>query len=455
MDKLIPIYYVEYGKYISRFRAIPFYADFLIPAQRRLLLSLHEMARGPKTVKSAKIIGHAIGSYHPHSDMSVYGTLVALAQQGFVKTQGNFGTPGLDDANASSMRYTEACLKPWVEDFCFKYIDYVGWQNFEYENEPTFLPCPLPIGLIGDGGVQLGIAFHKCVAPRYKVNDLAKRLKWLLMEKIGPEPIIYPNLEKDGCTIQEDDLAAKKLLETGISTLTIIPNGAIVNRSLHVYGRVPQTSFSSLKTDDNINIKCLSGKTLDIEIKPSKKQQDLNTFYSNIYSKHLIKDINFNMCVCDEEGKVSVLGVDDLLITCYSYYVEIVKLKKIDDTNKEIQKKYENEIILIIRNIIKNNPNVKMVNDIISHIKSNLVSNNIATIVEEYDYEKDCWNNVSRIILDEDIKNICNNKNIRSLIEQEININNNNIKIKELQNKIIDNENDCFKLIEELTTKTF
>jgi len=454
MEKAIPIMYTEYGRYISRFRAIPFYADFLIPSQRRLLLSLYEIAKGPKTVKSAKIVGHAIGTYHPHGDLSCYGTLISLYEQGFIDVQGNFGSPGLDDAEASGMRYTEAKIKKFVLDFCFKYINFVPWENFEYENEPLFLPCILPLGLIGDGGIYLGVAFHKCVGPRYKISDLAKRLKWLVSGSVpDAEPIIYPNFEKDGCTIFPDDVVAKAILNTGVGTLTLSPNGMLNGKSLHVLGRVPQTNFNKLREDTTISVDERSGATIDIEIKPLRKQDNLQAFFSNIYSKYLIKNINFNICVCDEKGKVNVKGVDELLLTCYSYYVETVKCKLINECIDEIEKKYENEIILIIREILRNNPTIKTIDEIIQILRTNSTTLKITTIKEEYDSEKDKWINKNKEILDEEIKTICSNRNIKALVEHKVNISNNDLKIINLKNQINNNVNDCFKLICDLAAK--
>lgn len=455
MEKVVPIFYTEYGRYMSRFRAIPFYADCLIPVQRRLLLSLHEIAKGPKTVKSAKIVGHVIGSYHPHGDAAAYGSLVSLYKQGFIDKQGNFGSPGIVDANASSMRYTEAKIKKWIEDFCFKYIDFVQWENYEYEVEPLFLPGPLPIGLIGDGGIFMGVAFHKCVMPRYKMSDLAKRLKWLLSPETE-EVIIYPNLERDGCTVDPDIERAKQILNTGIGSLAIIPNGKIDKGALHVLGKVPQTSYhgkSGLLKDDSIHVKDLSGKTLDIQIKPSRKTTDLNAFFNNIYNKYLIKNINYNICVCDEEGKVTTKGVDELLLTCYNYYLQIVKYKLINDCNKEIEKKFENEIILMIRNIIKNNPTIKTVDEIIQTFRTKSITAKITTVIESFDFENDKWISTSREILDDDIKNICTNRNIKALIEHQINISTNDAKINDIKTQINNNDVTCYKLICDMAAK--
>ncbi len=67
MHNIINVFYSEYGRYISRFRAIPFNIDCLKPVERRLLLVLHQKAK-TRFLKSARIVGDCIGKYHPHGD---------------------------------------------------------------------------------------------------------------------------------------------------------------------------------------------------------------------------------------------------------------------------------------------------------------------------------------------------------------------------------------------------
>lgn len=65
MRHIVSSLYAEYGRYIDAFRAIPKGIDCLKPVERRLLLSVHQVAR-KKLEKSAKVIGACIGNYHPH-----------------------------------------------------------------------------------------------------------------------------------------------------------------------------------------------------------------------------------------------------------------------------------------------------------------------------------------------------------------------------------------------------
>jgi topoisomerase-4 subunit A len=65
LKNIVSSLYAEYGRYIDSFRAIPKHIDCLKPVERRLLLSVHQVAR-KKFQKSAKVIGTCIGNYHPH-----------------------------------------------------------------------------------------------------------------------------------------------------------------------------------------------------------------------------------------------------------------------------------------------------------------------------------------------------------------------------------------------------
>jgi hypothetical protein len=406
---------------------------------------MHDIA-SKKLTKSAKITGHVVGSYHPHGPEAAYGALVTLYKQGFVDVQGNFGSPGLEDARPSAMRYTEAKLKKWVEDFCFKYIDLVPWDEYEYEREPLFLPSPIPIGLIGDGDIYSGLSFHRTVIPRYNMKDLAKRLKYLITEEASDKIIIYPNMLRDGCSIKKDDPEAEKILKEGFGTLTAVPACTIKNKELRIMGRVPQNSFNSLREDASLSCKCYSGETIDIAVKPVKKVDDFQEFCKYVLKKHLIKNINFIIYVCDDEGKVQLKGVDELLLTCYEYYVEIVKVSHINNCIREIEKKYTNEIILIIREILTVNPKVKTIDEIVK-IFGNL-KHKIKT--ETYDQDQDKFIPIDLAPSEKDVRDICNTKSIRSLIEHKINIQDNDIKIVDIKTQISNNVNDCYNLICEM-----
>jgi len=121
MKKSIPALYAEYGRYIDKARAIPYYVDCLKPVERRLLFTLWSLSKN-KYVKAARIIGEAIGKYHPHGDQSTYKSLVGLVQRGFAFGQGNWGAVGLEDSQAAAMRYPEIKSNEMLNNLAFEFI---------------------------------------------------------------------------------------------------------------------------------------------------------------------------------------------------------------------------------------------------------------------------------------------------------------------------------------------
>jgi topoisomerase IV subunit A len=102
--------YLDYAMSVVCGRAIPYLEDGQKPVQRRTLYAMNEMRLTPegKPVKSAKIIGTVLGSYHPHGDQSVYDAMVRQTQSfvmryPLVHGEGNFGSR--DGDGAAAMRY--------------------------------------------------------------------------------------------------------------------------------------------------------------------------------------------------------------------------------------------------------------------------------------------------------------------------------------------------------------
>ena len=91
-------------------RALPDVRDGLKPVQRRILYAMMGLGleHGKPHKKSARIVGDTLGRYHPHGDVSIYESLVRMAQDfslryPLVEGQGNFGS--VDGDGAAHMRY--------------------------------------------------------------------------------------------------------------------------------------------------------------------------------------------------------------------------------------------------------------------------------------------------------------------------------------------------------------
>src|SRR5690606_18682798 len=107
--------FLEYAYSVIYSRALPDARDGLKPVQRRILYQMDQMGLHPDRghVKSARVVGEAMGKLHPHGARAIHDALVRLAQDfplrvPLVDGHGNFGS--LDDGPAAP-RYTEARLQ--------------------------------------------------------------------------------------------------------------------------------------------------------------------------------------------------------------------------------------------------------------------------------------------------------------------------------------------------------
>lgn len=159
--------YLDYAMSVIVSRALPDVRDGLKPVHRRILYAMHEMGlrHNVKFVKSAKVVGTVLGSYHPHGDIAVYDSMVRLAQDfamrhPFIDGQGNWGS--LDGDPAAAMRYTEARMTQIAEqmllDIDKNTVDFI--DNYDSTTkEPSVLPALVPNLLVnGTMGIAVGMA---------------------------------------------------------------------------------------------------------------------------------------------------------------------------------------------------------------------------------------------------------------------------------------------------------
>ena len=159
--------FLRYSMSVIIDRALPDVRDGMKPVHRRILYTMGEqgLRPGSKFAKSARIAGEVMGKYHPHGDLSIYDSMVRLAQDWvmrypLVQGQGNFGSMDGDPAAAS--RYTEARLgkagNELLTDLDKDTVDFR--DNYDgSEREPSVLPAKLPNLLLnGQIGIAVGMA---------------------------------------------------------------------------------------------------------------------------------------------------------------------------------------------------------------------------------------------------------------------------------------------------------
>ena len=171
--------YLQYAMAVVRDRALPQVEDGQKPVQRRILHIMRTLglSGAAKPVKCARIVGEVLGRVHPHGDVSVYDTLVRMAQDftlryPLVQGQGNFGSR--DGDPPAAYRYTEAKLAA-ISELLLAELDQ-GTVDFapNYDNtvnEPTRLPARLPFVLLnGSMGIAVGMA---CDIPPHNLREVA------------------------------------------------------------------------------------------------------------------------------------------------------------------------------------------------------------------------------------------------------------------------------------------
>jgi len=159
--------YLDYSMSVIIGRALPDARDGLKPVHRRVLYAMSEMGleHNKKYTKCAKVVGQAMGVYHPHGDSAIYDTLVRMAQPfslryPLVDGQGNFGS--VDGDPPAAMRYTECRLMrisgELLADIEMETVDFT--PNYDESTlEPTVLPTRIPNLIVnGSSGIAVGMA---------------------------------------------------------------------------------------------------------------------------------------------------------------------------------------------------------------------------------------------------------------------------------------------------------
>src|SRR5579862_2052520 len=159
--------YLDYSMSVIIGRALPDARDGLKPVHRRVLYAMSEMGLeyNKKYTKCAKVVGQAMGVYHPHGDSAIYDTLVRMAQPfslryPLVDGQGNFGS--VDGDPPAAMRYTECRMAriagELLADIDMETVDFVPNYD-ESTQEPSVLPTRIPNLIInGSSGIAVGMA---------------------------------------------------------------------------------------------------------------------------------------------------------------------------------------------------------------------------------------------------------------------------------------------------------
>lgn len=216
----------RYAKEVITDRAIPDARDGLKPVQRRIIYDMFDQGyvHSKPTVKSATIVGHVMGHFHPHGDSSIYDALVHMSQSWkmeapLVTFQGNNGS--IDDDPAAAYRYTEAKLSELSEYLCMDLEKNTVKMVPTFDDkslEPTVLPSRFPNLLVnGTNGIAVGSATY---IPPHNLSEVIDGTIYRIQHKRATvadlmQYIPGPDFPTGG--IIDDRETLKNLYETGSS----------------------------------------------------------------------------------------------------------------------------------------------------------------------------------------------------------------------------------------------
>ena len=192
---------VTYAIETNRRRSIPDYKDGLKVVHRRIIatMAFEETKAIRDFVKSAKIVGTAMGKFHPRGDSSIYDAMKPMSniyetQVPLIDNHGNFGSPQGD--GAAAMRYTEVKLSKfsleYLIDEVYKCKNIVNWlPNFDNtEKEPEYFPVKVPLLLI-NGSYGLGVGLMTEI-PKHNLGEVIDETIKLMYDTTY-EPVLIPD----------------------------------------------------------------------------------------------------------------------------------------------------------------------------------------------------------------------------------------------------------------------
>src|SRR5215470_6113226 len=186
LSKALSERYLAYALSTITQRALPDARDGLKPVHRRILWAMRLLGLDPRSgfKKCARIVGDAMGKFHPHGEQAIYDALVRLEKEfavryPLVEGQGNFGN--VDGDNPAAMRYTESRLteaaQALLDGLDENAVDFRTTYSGEDE-EPVVLPAAFPNLLAnGSSGIAVGMATS---VPPHNLGELCAALITLI-----------------------------------------------------------------------------------------------------------------------------------------------------------------------------------------------------------------------------------------------------------------------------------
>ncbi len=390
--------YIDYSMSVITARALPDVRDGLKPVQRRVLYAMDQLGLNYDKPhrKSARIVGDAMGKYHPHGDSSIYETLVVMSQDfkkgmALVDGHGNFGS--IEGDGAAAMRYTEAKLKKFTQDVYLAdldkdVVDFI--PNFdETEKEPAILPVRVPNLLVnGADGIAVGMTTN---IPTHNLGEVIDAV-CAYMDNVNittQELMQYcpgPDFPTGGLVVNKSELPA--IYETGTGKIKL--RGKVVfepaqkrgEKDKLVITEIPYTMIGanigkfisdvvelieSKKATDIVDISNESSKEGIRIVLELKKNADVENLKNLLYKKTKLEDTFGVNMLAIVDGRPETLGIKKIIEHHINFQYEIATRKYTTLLNKELANKEIKEgliracdIIDLIIEILRGSTNLKM-----------------------------------------------------------------------------------------------
>ena len=390
--------YIDYSMSVITARALPDVRDGLKPVQRRVLYAMDQLGLNYDKPhrKSARIVGDAMGKYHPHGDSSIYETLVVMSQDfkkgmALVDGHGNFGS--IEGDGAAAMRYTEAKLKKFTQDVYLAdldkdVVDFI--PNFdETEKEPAVLPVRVPNLLVnGADGIAVGMITN---IPTHNLGEVIDAV-CAYMDNVNittQELMQYcpgPDFPTGGLVVNKSELPA--IYETGTGKIKL--RGKVVfepaqkrgEKDKLVITEIPYTMIGanigkfisdvvelieSKKATDIVDISNESSKEGIRIVLELKKNADVENLKNLLYKKTKLEDTFGVNMLAIVDGRPETLGIKKIIEHHINFQYEITTRKYTTLLNKELANKEIKEgliracdIIDLIIEILRGSSNLKM-----------------------------------------------------------------------------------------------
>ena len=356
-------------------RAIPDIRDGLKPVHLRILYCMYKdmnLTHSHKTIKSAKVSGAVMGSYHPHGDS--YPTMVGMAQPWnmrypIIEIQGNLGN--IDGDPAAASRYTECRLTKYGEMMMSNIEKNVVDTRATYDdtNIEPIVASGLICNYLLNPSTGIACGFSTTTAS-HNLTEVYTALEYILEESIKEDGDVAieqlldiikgPDFPTGAVIVDNSDWF--KIFTEGKGRVTVRAKYEVVTDKKKTYIKVTEIPYgvNKLKLVNSIEDKVQKGILTDIKEVIDASNEDLiniqiilkkganpDLVISNLLAKtDLQTNFNYNMnTLLDKQLKQT--GIMDCLYEFINHGLEIIRRRTEYDIDKI------NKRVLLLEGIIK------------------------------------------------------------------------------------------------------